>query len=89
MSNMKCPFCQQELETGNYYVHCHNPHCNITVDMDGTEELREALIRTRKALYLAFEMLKDIKSDPDTNDELTQEIADRLSEIETALEQKD
>ena len=33
-------------------------------------------------------MLKDIKNDPDTNDELTQEIADRLEEI-TALEQKD
>lgn len=32
-------------------------------------------------LDLAFEMLKDIKNDPDTNNELTQEIADRLSEI--------
>lgn len=44
MSDMKCPFCQQKLDTGNYYVHCHNPHCNTTVDMEGTEELWQALI---------------------------------------------
>lgn len=51
-------------------------------------DLKDELERTRKALYLAFEMLKDIKNDPDTNDELTQEIADRLDEI-TVLKQKD
>lgn len=56
---MKCPFCQQELSTGNYYVHCHNPHCNITTEMEGTEEMWDALIRTRKALEIAVDALKD------------------------------
>lgn len=51
-------------------------------------DIKTELERTRKALYLAFEMLKDIKNDPDTNDELTQEIADRLDEI-TALEKSE
>lgn len=55
---------------------------------DKIKELEAELERTRKALYLAFEMLKDIKNDPDTNDELTQEIADRLDEI-TALEKSE
>lgn len=50
MSDMKCPFCQQELDTGNYFVHCHNPHCNTTVEMEGTEEMWQELIRTRKEL---------------------------------------
>ena len=50
MSKLICPFCQQELDTGGYYVHCHNPHCNTTVEMEGTEEMWVALIRTRKAL---------------------------------------
>ena len=59
MSDMKCPFCQQELDTGRYYVHCHNPHCNTTVEMEGTEELWQELIRTRKALDVAVDALKE------------------------------
>ena len=60
MSNMKCPFCQQELDTGGYYVHCHNQHCNTTVEMEGTEEMWVALIRTRKALDKAKWWLHEI-----------------------------
>jgi hypothetical protein len=60
MSELKCPFCQQELDTDRYYVHCHNQHCNTTLEMEGTEELWEALIRTRKALDVAVDALKDI-----------------------------
>lgn len=59
-NNLKCPFCQQELDTGGYYVHCHNPHCNTTVEMEGTEEMWEALIRTRKALNFGVDVLKEI-----------------------------
>ena len=58
MSDMKCPFCRQELDTGGYYVHCHNPHCNTTAEMEGTEEMWTALIRTRKALEIAVDALK-------------------------------
>lgn len=48
MSDLKCPFCQQELGTENYYVHCRNPHCNTTVEMSGTEELWQELINERQ-----------------------------------------
>ena len=60
MSDMKCPFCQQELDAENYFVHCHNPHCNITVDMEGTEELWQALIDTKKKLDKAIWWLNEI-----------------------------
>ena len=49
-----CPFCQQELDTKGYYVHCHNPHCNKTVEMEGNEELWQALIDTKKILVMLF-----------------------------------
>ena len=84
MSNMKCPFCQQELDTSNYYTRCHNPHCNITTEMEGTEEMWVALVRTRKALEIAVDALKGI-------DWCAQDYAkaqEALNKI-TALEQKD
>lgn len=55
-----CPFCQQELDTKGYYVHCHNPHCNKTVEMEGNEELWEALIDTKKKLDRAMWWLNEI-----------------------------
>lgn len=90
MSDMKCPFCQQELDTGNYYVHCHNPHCNITVEMEGTEEMWLALIRTHKALELAITGLKNCK----TRDHIgavcrIPEYVDKILEQITTLEQKE
>lgn len=57
MSNMKCPFCQKELDTNNYYVRCHNSYCNTTVEMEGTEELWAALVRTREALDVAIKCI--------------------------------
>lgn len=60
MTELKCPFCGQELNTENYYIHCHNPHCNKTVDMDGNEELWQALIDTKKNLDIAVDALFDI-----------------------------
>ena len=59
MSNIKCPFCGQELND-NYYMCCKNPHCNKTLDMFGTEELWQELIRTRKALDIAVGALNSI-----------------------------
>lgn len=59
-SKLKCPFCQQELDTSNYYTRCHNPHCNITTEMEGTEEMWDALVQTRKALELATKALESI-----------------------------
>lgn len=65
MSDIKCPFCGQKLDTGNYYVRCHNQHCNTTVEMEGTEELWQELIRTRKALDIAVDALNTIKGKHD------------------------
>lgn len=84
MSDMKCPFCQQELDTSKYYIRCHNPHCNTTTEMEGTEEMWDALSLTYKALRIAVAALKSI-------DWCGQDYANAqgaLDEI-TALEQKD
>ena len=96
---MKCPFCHQDLETGNYYVHCHNPHCDITVDMEGTEEMWEALIRAYKALDDAKKCLMKIGylnmsdhglgSETMMTDWCKTVALHALKEIETTLEQKD
>ena len=56
MSDMKCPFCQQELRKIHpTYVICDN--CRIT----GEDKLWQELIRTRKALDIAVDALKDIR----------------------------
>ena len=85
MSDMKCPFCQQELND-NYYLCCNNPHCNRTSDMFGTEELWQELIRTRKALDRAKWWLHEIVENHRYTPISTAEMA--LKEV-TALEQKD
>ena len=53
-----CPFCGHELDAENYYIHCHNPHCNKTIEMSGTEELWQALIDTKKKLDKALDGLE-------------------------------
>lgn len=97
MSDMKCPFCQQELDTSRYYIRCHNPHCDITEEMEDTEEMWTALIRTRKALEIATGFIKGI-SQTIINDCDNQYVVlgnfkkfaqDTLNQIKTALEQKD
>lgn len=57
MSDMKCPFCQQELEEdiffgGRVFVSCNNPNCIIS-DWGGcSKQIITELIRTRKALEI-------------------------------------
>ena len=62
-SKLKCPFCGGELDTENYYVHCHNPHCSTTVEMEGTEEMWQALIQVKQDLKTATKALENIVSD--------------------------
>ena len=88
MSEMKCPFCQQELRKIHpTYVICDN--CRIT----GEDKLWQELIRTRKALDVAVDALKDIRYIY-TGDQTTKpsamfgRAAGALNKI-TALEQKD
>lgn len=77
MSELKCPFCQQGLETGNYFVHCHNPHCNITTEMEGTEEMWEALIRAKKQLEIQQEFITKLY----LNGNITDEQLERLKRL--------
>ena len=83
---MKCPLCQQELRKIHpTYVICDN--CRIT----GDDELWQELIRTRKALDLAKERLKNTILDAEvlaTPEYLASRAKETLDEI-TALEQKD
>lgn len=62
MSEMKCPFCQQELRITSYYdteIHgCYCDKCGIFGDL----KLWQELIRARKALDVAVGALKSIKA---------------------------
>lgn len=91
MSDMKCPFCQQELESvlqlagagglvEEAYLLCSK--CNIR----GERKLWQELIRTRKALDKAKWWLNEIVESHRYTPISTAEMA--LKEI-TALEQKD
>ena len=60
MSELKCPFCQQELDMNMCgECGCPNEQCQKSVFMFGSEELWQELIRTRKALDVAVDALKD------------------------------
>lgn len=56
MSELKCPFCQQEMICGGTICH-YNPDCPIHDHFVPTE-LLELLERTRKALDFAKDVLK-------------------------------
>ena len=100
MSELKCPFCQQELQEtfgiikqfwcSNYYN--HTPPINL----QGTKELWQELIRTRKALDVAVDALKRIKVRGEhskyecckVSGIIAQDALDKIKKI-TAREQKD
>ena len=59
---MKCPFCQQELNQDNpQSIECRNDDCKKSYFMYGSKELWQELIRTRKALEIAVDALKELK----------------------------
>lgn len=60
MTELKCPFCGQELDTENYYIHCHNRHCDKTVYMEGNEELWQALIDANNKLDIALQAFRTL-----------------------------
>lgn len=98
MSDMRCPFCQQELDYDDLLGSCINEHCEESFDMVGTESLwrkvinlKQEIDRTRKALDLAKERLKNTILDAGvlaTPEYLASRAKETLDEI-TALEQKD
>ena len=90
MSDMKCPFCQQELDIDMCgECGCPNEQCQKSVFMFGSEELWQELIRTRKALDVAVDALKEIKDGKiPVSLGIYMDINEALEQI-TALEQKD
>ena len=72
-SDMKCPFCQQEMICGGTICH-YNPNCPIHDNPVPTEVL-ELLDRTRKALDIAINVLnrvKDVKYEEYIDEKLEQ-----------------
>lgn len=56
-----CPFCQQELVKDTPFAwNCPNEECVETDMMWGTANMWQELIRTRKALKIAVDALKEI-----------------------------
>lgn len=91
MSNLVCPFCQQELkyDAWNEVYMCRNPNCKHLLGF-GTKELWQELIRARKALDVAKDALKNIgTSYPRITDIAMQDKANKALEQITAPEQKD
>lgn len=66
MTELKCPFCQQELrqDQDGFYT-CYTDNCGCMKyggnGASGSESLWLALIRTRKALVVAVDALKELK----------------------------
>ena len=59
MSELKCPFCQQELKISGHELHDLDLYCDKCEPfMVGNKELWQELIRTRKALDVAVDALK-------------------------------
>ena len=87
---MKCPFCQQELDRDlKGECGCINEQCQKSVFMFGSEELWQELIRTRKALEIAVDALKEIKDGKiPVSLGIYMDINDAIEQI-TTLEQKD
>jgi len=100
MSDMKCPFCGQELEEetfsrGRVFMSCNNPNCIIS-DWGGcSKQIITELIRTRKALDVAVRAIETIKYSKKSDAiNLRHKANKALIEIykikdQTALEQKD
>ena len=99
MCEMKCPFCQQELECCGTYIYGTKKLGCDNCGLSGDSKLFEELIRTRKALDAAKKWLMKIGyldmsdhglgSEPMMTDWCKTVALHGLKEIKTALEQKD
>lgn len=92
MSNVKCPFCQQELVGTIGHPICRNQNC-VMCDDPMPQDLLEELIRTRKALDVANNAIDEILyldsgkfcKEPAEMWKIAKSAKDKI----TALEQKD
>lgn len=56
---MKCPFCNEELELDEYDLYCKNCSYNKNRCLYGNEEMWKELTKTKQALDIAVDALKD------------------------------
>lgn len=118
MSELKCPFCQDTLipcikNQNDWIYHCDNQKCPMYDDADNenakhllaSKDLWQELIRTRKALKIAVDALKEINDRYESEEQRgreeddspdwwdfamdTGEILAKALDQITALEQKD
>ena len=83
MSDMKCPFCQQELKNISRVWFCPNDNCKAT-SWDMCDDAWQELIRTRKALDVAVDALKEITNndyDADWQNDLAQATLEKIKDI--------
>lgn len=91
MSNLKCPFCNKPLQptlrqSDEYW--CENYDCSGTnIEWVGSKKLWQELIRTRKALDVAVDALKEIQDKGEYVNPI--ELAESYLDEITALEQKE
>ncbi len=98
MNNIKCPFCQRELEIIDLDVQllgCENQNCKHSIhdDTAGTKELWQELILIQRALEVAVKRLSYIKNNykswtPDRDAQMIAQAANGLDEIKSVLEQR-
>ena len=93
MSDMKCPICGSKISVfygyGEELFSCSNLSCKAG-GFYATDNMWQELIRTRKALGMALDWLREVATPAKCNDELCCEFTSRkLAEIKTILEQKD
>ena len=89
MSDMKCPFCQQELNQDSpQIIECRNDDCKKSYFMYGSKELWQELIRTRKALEIAVDAIKNATEYLGNQEPLVDVMAMNLhTDLSKALEQ--
>jgi hypothetical protein len=97
MSDMKCPFCQQELEDANIHSsglyfecpNCYDKQKEKDDNYTATPKVWQELIRTRNALDVAVDALKRLEKELYFNNaKQTGHIADSVMSIPSiALEQ--
>ena len=97
MSDMKCPVCNKQMKIGTLdqddsmgTVWMSIMPCDCVCSYGASKAVWEELIRTRKALEIAIDWLGQVATPEKCDDDLCREFTKRkLSEIKTALEQKD
>lgn len=88
MSDMKCPFCNKELEPIIGACEDTEYYCQNCDYMTGDENLWNKLTKYKQALDIAVGALNAVTATP-LNSRVIHDVANKALEQITALEQKD